>query len=153
MDSNHRRRTPADLQSAPFGHSGIFPYFPASVDSLTISCNPIPSPPGLFLEPMEGFEPPTSWLQISCSGQLSYIGISTGLGWKCMNNILIHQIFGDKILSFASCVQRTFNFATLHKRRRPKSGAKIVINNNPQNRRAIFFHSNCNFLYTYIYKV
>ena len=27
MDSNHRRRTPADLQSAPFGHSGIFPYF------------------------------------------------------------------------------------------------------------------------------
>ena len=26
MDSNHRRRTPADLQSAPFGHSGIFPY-------------------------------------------------------------------------------------------------------------------------------
>ena len=28
------------------------------------------------LEPMEGFEPPTSWLQISCSGQLSYIGIN-----------------------------------------------------------------------------
>ena len=27
MDSNHRRRTPADLQSAPFGHSGIFPIF------------------------------------------------------------------------------------------------------------------------------
>ena len=27
MDSNHRRRKPADLQSAPFGHSGICPYF------------------------------------------------------------------------------------------------------------------------------
>ena len=27
-------------------------------------------------EPMEGFEPPTRWLQISCSGQLSYIGIN-----------------------------------------------------------------------------
>ena len=26
MDSNHRRRKPADLQSAPFGHSGICPY-------------------------------------------------------------------------------------------------------------------------------
>ena len=26
MDSNHRRRKPADLQSAPFGHSGIHPY-------------------------------------------------------------------------------------------------------------------------------
>ena len=25
MDSNHRRRAPADLQSAPFGHSGILP--------------------------------------------------------------------------------------------------------------------------------
>ncbi len=25
MDSNHRRRTSADLQSAPFGHSGIRP--------------------------------------------------------------------------------------------------------------------------------
>ena len=28
----------------------------------------------LFYEPMEGFEPPTVWLQIRCSGQLSYIG-------------------------------------------------------------------------------
>ena len=27
MDSNHRRRTPADLQSAPFGHSGICPFW------------------------------------------------------------------------------------------------------------------------------
>ena len=26
MDSNHRRRKPADLQSAPFGHSGTCPY-------------------------------------------------------------------------------------------------------------------------------
>ena len=26
-------------------------------------------------EPMEGFEPPTHWLQISSSGQLSYIGL------------------------------------------------------------------------------
>ena len=26
MDSNHRRRKPADLQSAPFGHSGNHPF-------------------------------------------------------------------------------------------------------------------------------
>ena len=26
MDSNHRRNTPAELQSAPFGHSGTPPY-------------------------------------------------------------------------------------------------------------------------------
>ena len=30
----------------------------------------------MFSEPMEGFEPPTSWLQISCSGRLSYIGVA-----------------------------------------------------------------------------
>lgn len=30
MDSNHRRRKPADLQSAPFGHSGNHPCFRAS---------------------------------------------------------------------------------------------------------------------------
>ena len=28
----------------------------------------------LKIEPVEGFEPPTRWLQISCSGQLSYTG-------------------------------------------------------------------------------
>ena len=34
-------------------------------------------------EPMEGFEPPTSWLQISCSGQLSYIGVGNIFNnWK-----------------------------------------------------------------------
>ena len=27
MDSNHRSRKTADLQSAPFGHSGICPFF------------------------------------------------------------------------------------------------------------------------------
>ncbi len=27
MDSNHRRHSPADLQSAPFGRSGISPHF------------------------------------------------------------------------------------------------------------------------------
>ena len=70
MDSNHRRHKPADLQSAPFGHSGNFPYVSKPL-SLTPPCRLRK----VFLEPMEGFEPPTSWLQISCSGQLSYIGI------------------------------------------------------------------------------
>ena len=62
MDSNHRRRTPADLQSAPFGHSGIFPNI--------LRYNLV-----VVYEPMEGFEPTTPRLQITCSGQLSYIGI------------------------------------------------------------------------------
>ena len=61
MDSNHRRHKSADLQSAPFGHSGILPIFHRK--------RPFPE-----LEPIEGFEPTTPRLQITCSGQLSYIG-------------------------------------------------------------------------------
>ncbi len=61
MDSNHRRHKSADLQSAPFGHSGILPIFQ-------------PERPFPELEPIEGFEPTTPRLQITCSGQLSYIG-------------------------------------------------------------------------------
>ena len=150
MDSNHRRRTPADLQSAPFGHSGIFPYF--RLQSIA-SHNVILSPHLPVLEPMEGFEPPTSWLQISCSGQLSYIGISTGLGCKCMNKNFNHQIFVLKFSFFASRVQRTLDLVNHHKWNRPKSGAKIVINTNPQNRNGIFFELRCDFLDIYIYKV
>ena len=74
MDSNHRRYKPADLQSAPFGHSGILPFF-------SFLFGEIPQKQTskvLFLrtfEPMEGIEPTTPRLQITCSGQLSYIGI------------------------------------------------------------------------------
>ena len=70
MDSNHRRRTSADLQSAPFGHSGIRPFYFRH----------------LFLrsfEPIEGFEPTTPRLQITCSGQLSYIGKCTRFQTRC----------------------------------------------------------------------
>ena len=34
MDSNHRSRETADLQSAPFGHSGIHPYEPLLGETL-----------------------------------------------------------------------------------------------------------------------
>ncbi len=61
VDSNHRSRKTTDLQSVPFGHSGNSP------DLLLRG-------PHVKMEPVEGFEPPTSWLQISCSGQLSYTG-------------------------------------------------------------------------------
>ncbi len=37
MDSNHRRRKPADLQSAPFGHSGICPDSDVFTARLTIA--------------------------------------------------------------------------------------------------------------------
>ena len=47
------KRNAADLQSVPFGHSGTPPY--------EIGCS------GACLEPVDGLEPPTYWLQISCS--------------------------------------------------------------------------------------
>ncbi len=59
MDSNHRRRKSAELQSAPFGHSGNCPFFLISKSTLA------------FFEPLVGFEPTTPRLQITCSGQLS----------------------------------------------------------------------------------
>ena len=43
MDSNHRRRKPADLQSAPFGHSGICPSLRASCRSGFFAYPPIVS--------------------------------------------------------------------------------------------------------------
>ena len=47
MDSTHRRRQPAELQSAPFVHSG--------------NC------PQNTFEPLVGFKPTTYSLQVSCS--------------------------------------------------------------------------------------
>ena len=81
MDSNHRRYKPADLQSAPFGHSGIRPYFlclPPEDDAHKENFyHSVPEgfisilAPFSNLEPLVGFEPTTPRLQITCSGQLS----------------------------------------------------------------------------------
>ena len=68
MDSNHRRYKPADLQSAPFDHSGIRPlfFFHSAPTELFRSLSR-----SVFVEPLVGFEPTTPRLQITCSGQLS----------------------------------------------------------------------------------
>ena len=44
MDSNHRRYKPADLQSAPFGHSGIRPFFKcdAKIGRVFFKCKSLP---------------------------------------------------------------------------------------------------------------
>ena len=52
------------------------------------------------LEPMEGFEPTTPRLQITCSGQLSYIGISTVTGCKGRDIFLICKFFGKFFQTF-----------------------------------------------------
>ena len=80
QDSNLRRHEPPDLQSGPVGHFGISPS--PSLQLAICSCKKFFNylqidncslPTGS--EPMEGLEPPTYWLQISSSNQLSYIGI------------------------------------------------------------------------------
>ena len=53
---------PADLQSALVGRLSISP----QVKNQQITIN---------IEPVEGFEPTTPRLQITCSGQLSYAGV------------------------------------------------------------------------------
>ena len=58
-DLNPRRRLPADLQSAPFGHLGTSPNPPA--------CTRIPPKLPKTLALAGGFEPPTHCLQGSCS--------------------------------------------------------------------------------------
>ena len=54
------------------------------------------------LEPMEGFEPPTSWLQISCSGQLSYIGVYSPIEVQSKRKFLKLQNFPTTFSHFFS---------------------------------------------------
>ena len=61
-------------------------------------------------EPMEGFEPTTPRLQITCSGQLSYIGISTVTGCKGRDIFYICKFFGR---FFTSAVHFSTNTAPL----------------------------------------
>ena len=51
--------------------------------------------PSRVREPMEGFEPTTPRLQITCSGQLSYIGISTVTGCKGRDIFYICKFFSS----------------------------------------------------------
>ena len=65
------KAAPADLQSAPFSHSGTSPYLMLVVEnrksdfflSPTFGIEPLTSQ----LEPAMGLEPATCWLQVSCS--------------------------------------------------------------------------------------
>ena len=56
MDSNHRRRKPADLQSAPFDRSGNFPYFPPQRGGRCSAESDIPKNSGDF-QPRSVFVP------------------------------------------------------------------------------------------------
>ena len=58
-----------------FTQVNSFPPHSTSLSSQKINFK-IPFVKELFSEPMEGIEPTTPRLQITCSGQLSYIGIS-----------------------------------------------------------------------------
>ena len=55
------------------GMAGLEPAIPWG-DRFTVCCNSHYATSPSICEPVEGFEPPTCWLQISCSSQLSYTG-------------------------------------------------------------------------------
>src|SRR5215470_10185245 len=61
-DLNPRRRSPADLQSAPFGQLGYLPAYPQTVTPRDEALNHLKC-----LALAGGFEPPTHCLQGSCS--------------------------------------------------------------------------------------
>src|SRR5262245_2304949 len=61
-DLNPRRRSPADLQSAPFGQLGYLPAYPQTVTPRDEALNRLKC-----LALAGGFEPPTHCLQGSCS--------------------------------------------------------------------------------------
>ena len=72
-----------DLQSAPFGHSGIFPYFGAGdrnrTNNLLITNQLLcllsyTSAPQYAVVPRGGLEPPTRGFSVPCYYQLSYRG-------------------------------------------------------------------------------
>ena len=79
MDSNHRRHR-QQIYSLPH------------LATLVLA---------LFIEPMKGVEPPTPRLQITCSGQLSYIGksMSKTSCWKWIAkigiNLITPKLFGE----------------------------------------------------------
>src|SRR5881396_196449 len=73
-DLNPRRRLPADLQSAPFGHLGTSPNLPACDENLSLANA------AQKLALAGGFEPPTHCLQGSCSApELRQHGQSSNL--------------------------------------------------------------------------
>ena len=82
QDSNLWRWKPADLQSALVGRLSISPKN-QQINMINI-------------EPVEGFEPTTPRLQITCSGQLSYTGIFCSFSnknYSLFNEVQIYDIF------------------------------------------------------------
>ena len=77
---------PLEKKSARNNHSQIFWWEVVDSNHRTLRERiysppqlPLCEPPSVFpFEPIEGFEPTTPRLQITCSGQLSYIGSSFG---------------------------------------------------------------------------
>ena len=141
MDSNHRRHTPADLQSAPFGHSGIFPI-----------CCPVPKT-AVRLEVCSDHRP-----RFRADGGIRTPDqlITNQLLWPTELHRHFYRFGLQKYELFFYpqnfCGKIAFCFRCSLKERsifgsaampgtadRWKSGAKIIIINNPQNPIGIFF--------------
>ena len=94
MDSNHRRRTSADLQSAPFGHSGILPI---CLSRFGNHCPVGFKSAGLFVSRWRDSNPrPADYKSAALANWATSAVLVSGC--KSRNNFLIHQIFGNIFL-------------------------------------------------------
>ena len=102
QDSNLWRWKPADLQSALVGRLSISP----QVKNQQITIN---------IEPVEGFEPTTPRLQITCSGQLSYAGVACIIisGCKSITIFLTDKFFMTFFSSFFAILSQIIDYQYL----------------------------------------
>ena len=85
------KRNAADLQSVPFGHSGTPPY--------EIGCS------GACLEPVDGLEPPTYWLQISCSTDWAIPAAQTEHAYYSTGSPIVKHYFSKNAKIWPETIQ------------------------------------------------
>ena len=104
MDSNHRRRTPADLQSAPFGHSGNFPCFaplPRGIRFARLSRRN-----WLVCRPFSFFYPGLTSLRSTCVSRRSSFPFRGGFRSTGARSLLPLQKFLRNLTSEKPCLRQ-----------------------------------------------
>ena len=108
MDSNHRTRKRADLQSAAVGHLATCPFL-IQIYDVDFGFDSIENPQVSKnqSEPLVGIEPTTYWLQISCSTSWAKVAfiiqMSAHLSYSGWDNKELPQNFGKaKVKEFAN---------------------------------------------------
>ena len=94
------KRNAADLQSVPFGHSGTPPY--------ELGCS------GACLEPVDGLEPPTYWLQISCSTDWAIPAAQTEHAYYSTGSSIVKRYFSRNAKKLTGQYWIRYSFSPPH---------------------------------------